>query len=184
MDDSEIVKLFSERKEEAIAAAQAKYKNYCYKIAFSILRSCEDAEECVNDAFLGAWDLIPPNKPEMLSTFLGKLTRNLAINRYRRGLADKRGNGDSGAAFDELSEIISGETDIESETEKKELLHEINAFLKKLPARKRNIFVCRYWYCESIREIAEEFSLSESNVSVILNRTREKIRVYLRKRGY
>lgn len=184
VDDSEIVRLFSERSEDAIAAAQEKYKNYCYKIALNILRSHEDAEECVNDAFLGAWDLIPPNKPEMLSTFLGKLTRNLAINRYRRGLADKRGNGDSAAAFDELSEIISGETDIEGETEKKELLREINAFLKKLPGHKRNVFVCRYWYCESIREIADEFSLSESNVSVILNRTRQKLREYLRKRGY
>ena len=184
MNDSEIVRLFMERSEEAITAAQSKYKNYCFKIALNILNSHEDAEECVNDAFLSAWELIPPNKPEMLSTFLGKLTRNLAINRYRRGLADKRGNGDPGAAFDELSEIISSETDIESEAEKNELLREINAFLKKLPAQKRNVFICRYWYCESIREISDEFSLTESNVSVILGRTRQKLREYLRKRGY
>lgn len=184
MDDSEIVRLFSERSEDAIAAAQTKYNNYCYKIALNILGSHEDAEECVNDALLGAWDLIPPHKPKTLSTFLGKITRNLAINRYRQGLAEKRGSGDAGAAFDELSEIISSGSDVESEAERNELLREINAFLKKLPERKRNIFVCRYWYCESIREIADEFSLSESNVSVILNRTRQKLREYLRKRGY
>lgn len=187
MDDSEIVRLFSERSEDAIAAAQTKYKNYCYKIALNILGSHEDAEECVNDALLGAWDLIPPHKPKMLSTFLGKITRNLAINRYRQGLAEKRGSGDAGAAFDELSEIISDRSsgsDVEGEAERQELLREINAFLKKLPERKRNIFVCRYWYCESVREIAEEFSESESNVSVILNRTRQKLREYLLKRGY
>lgn len=183
-DDSEIVKLFTERNETAIAAAMEKYNSYCMKIAVNILVSREEAEECVNDAFLKAWDMIPPHNPQMLSTFLGKLTRNLAINRYRYGLAVKRGNGDSALAFEEMSELVSDGSNVESEAERCELIKEINAFLKTLPERKRNIFVCRYWYCDSVGEIAREFSTTEGNVSVILNRTRRKLREYLRKRGY
>ena len=184
VDDSEIVRLFTERSEEAIAAAMAKYKGYCTKIAYNILYSREDAEECVNDAFLKVWDMIPPNKPEMLSTFIGKITRNLAINRYRQTLAEKRGGGEAAVAFEELSAVISDNTDIADEAERRELLGEINRFLGKLPEKKRNIFVCRYWYCDSIRDIAEQFQVSESNASVILNRTRQKLREYLKKRGF
>ncbi len=184
MEDIEIVKLFTERNESAIAAAMEKYKSYCIRIAVNILRSHEDAEECVNDAFLKAWELIPPHEPQMLSTFLGKITRNLAISRYRQTLAEKRGSGETALAFEELSEVISGDSNVENEAERRELLGEINAFLKKLPEQKRNIFICRYWFCESIREVAERFSVSESNVSVILNRTRQKLREYLRKRGF
>lgn len=184
MEDIEIVKLFTERNESAIAAAMEKYKSYCMKIAMNILRSYEDAEECVNDTFLKAWELIPPHEPQMLSTFLGKITRNLAINRYRQAFTEKRGNGETALAFEELSEVVSGDADVQGEAERQELLGEINAFLKKLPEQKRNIFICRYWFCESIREIAGRFSVSESNVSVILNRTRQKLCEYLRKRGF
>ena len=184
MDDSEIVRLFSERSEQAIAEAMAKYKGYCTRIAYNILYSHEDAEECVNDAFLKVWDMIPPNKPEMLSTFIGKITRNLAINRYRQTLAEKRGSGEAAVAFEELSAVISDSTDVANDAERRELLGEINKFLGRLPEKKRNIFVCRYWYCDSVRDIAAEFSISESNVSVILNRTRQKLREYLQKRGY
>lgn len=184
VDDSEIVKLFGERSETAISAAMDKYKGYCLKIALNILGSREDAEECVNDAFLKAWDMIPPHEPQMLSTFLGKITRNLAINRYRQGLAEKRGSGETALAFDEMSELISGGSNVESEAERRELLGEINAFLKRLRERDRNIFISRYWYCDSVSEISREFFVSESNVSVILNRTRKKLREYLQKRGF
>ena len=184
VDDSEIVRLFTERSEEGISAAMAKYKGYCTKIAYNILYSHEDAEECVNDAFLKVWDMIPPNKPEMLSTFIGKITRNLAINRYRQTLSQKRGSGEAAVAFEELSAVISDRRDVANDAERRELLGEINKFLGKLPEKKRNIFVCRYWYCDSVRDIAAEFSISESNVSVILNRTRQKLREYLQKRGY
>lgn len=183
-DDFEIVRLFTERNETAISAAMEKYKSYCMKIALNILHSHEDAEECVNDAFLKAWELIPPHKPQTLSTFLGKLTRNLAINRYRQAFAEKRGSGDTALAFEELSEIVSGNADVQGAAERQELLGEINAFLKRLPERQRNIFICRYWFCESIRGIAEMFSISESNASVILNRVRRKLQEYLRKRGF
>ncbi len=184
MEDNEIVRLFTERSEEAVAAAMGKYKTYCMRIAVNILHSREDAEECVNDAFLKAWEMIPPHNPERLSAFLGKITRNLAINRHRDSLAEKRGSGDTTLAFEELSAVISDSTDIENEAERRELLEEISAFLKRLPERKRNIFISRYWYCESIRVIAERYSVSESNVSVILNRTRQKLREYLLKRGF
>lgn len=184
MDDNEIVKLFTERSEEAVAAAVKKYKTYCMRIAVNIIHSREDAEECVNDVFMKAWELIPPHKPENLQAFLGKLTRNLAINRHRGMLAEKRGSGDAMLAFEELSAVISDSTSIENEAERRELLNEISAFLKKLPERKRNIFIARYWYCESIRDIAEKFSVSESNASVILNRTRRKLREHLLKRGF
>ncbi len=183
-DDLEIVRLFTERDETAVSAAMAKYKNYCMKIALNILRSREDAEECVNDAFLKAWELIPPHKPQTLSTFLGKITRNLAISRYRQTFAEKRGSGETALAFEELSEIVSGNADVQGKAERQELLGEINAFLRRLPERQRNIFIRRYWFCESIRGIAESFSISESNVSVILNRVRQKLREHLRKRGF
>lgn len=184
MDDNEIVKLFTERSEAAVAEAVKKYKTYCTRIAVNILHSREDAEECVNDAFMKAWELIPPHKPENLQAFLGKLTRNLAINRHRSSAAEKRGSGDTALAFEELSAVISDSTSIENEAERRELLNEISAFLKKLPERKRNIFIARYWYCESLRDIAGKFSVSESNVSVILNRTRQKLREHLLKRGF
>lgn len=184
MEDSEIVKLFLERNEDAISEVSMKYKGYCFAIALNILGSKEDSEECVNDTLLKAWDMIPPHKPETLSTFLGRITRNIAIDRHRQTLAEKRGSGEAAMAFDEMAEIISGSIDVESETERKELLGEINSFLGKLPEHKRNIFMRRYWYYDSIRNIAAEFGLSEGNVSVILNRTRHKLREYLKRKGY
>ena len=184
MEDSEIVSLFLERNEQAVAEAMAKYKGYCTQIALNILYSREDAEECVNDAFMRLWELIPPNEPEILSIFIGMITRNLAINRYRQTLTQKRGRGGLDVAFDELSEVLSDNANIENEAERSELLDEINKFLRKLPEKKRNIFICRYWYCDSLRDIAARFSVSESNVSVILNRTRQSLREYLQKRGF
>lgn len=184
MEDSEIVKLFKERSEAAIAKAMEKYKSYCMKIAVNILSSREDAEECVNDAFYKAWGMIPPHEPEMLSSFLGKITRNLAINRFRQRNTEKRGGGDTPLAFEEMSELISDSSGIENEAEQRELLSEVDRFLKKLPERNRNIFICRYWYCDSISDLAHEFELSESNVSAILSRTRKKLKDHLKKRGY
>jgi len=183
MEDKEIVELFLGRSEKAISEASAKYKSYCMKIARNILGSSLDAEECINDALLKAWEIIPPNKPEMLSTFLGKLTRNLAINARRKQLTEKRGGGQTEAVFEELSELIS-DKDVEKEHERKELIEEINAFLRGISEQKRNIFICRYWYCDSVSDIAAQFGVSENNVSVILNRTRAKLRKHLEKAGY
>lgn len=183
MEDKEIIELFLGRSEKAISEASAKYKSYCMKIACNILGSPLDAEECINDALLKVWEIIPPNKPEMLSTFLGKITRNLAINVRRRQLTEKRGGGQTEAVFEELSELIS-DRNIEQEQERKELVGEINAFLRGVPERKRNIFICRYWYCDSVSDIASQFGISENNVSVTLNRIRIKLRKHLEKAGY
>lgn len=184
MDDSEIVKLFLDRNEQALSEVSTKYRRYCFSIALNIVNSEEDAEECVNDTLMRAWDMIPPHKPERLSTFLGKIVRNIAIDRHRSTFSEKRGGGEAEMAFDELAEIIPDGRSIEDDAEQKELLNEINAFLGKLPDNRRNIFMCRYWYCDSIAKIAREFGISEGNVSVILNRTRRKLKDYLKKRGY
>lgn len=184
MTDDDIIKLLFARDESAIKALSEKYGNYCTKIAMNIIGVREDAEECVNDAFLKAWECIPPNEPQMLSAFLGKLTRNCAINRYNAVLAGKRGGGSGAVILDELEEVIPSKTSVEEEQEQGELIGEINAFLRSLPPIKRNIFICRYWYCDSVKDISEQFGMSEGNVSVTLNRIRKKLKTYLEKRGY
>lgn len=184
MNDAEIVKLLLKRDESGINAASMKYKSYCMKIAESITGSREDAEECVNDAFMKAWELIPPNRPEMLSTFLGKLTRNAAINRRKRNMAEKRGGGEAALVLEELSETVKGKENVEQEFDRRELSREINAFLEALPEYKRNIFICRYWYCDSVKKIAAEWGMSRTSVSVMLHRLRDDLKTFLRKRGY
>lgn len=183
MESNKIIQLFFDRDEAAITAVSEKYGAYCSKIALNILTSKEDSEECVNDAFLKAWELIPPNRPERLSTFLGKLTRNLAINKLKYSSAEKRGNQKADLLLDELAEIIPSDSSVELEQERKELIGEINSFLRKLPKQKRNIFILRYWHCDSVKEIAASNGLSKNNVSVILNRTRKKLKQHLEKKG-
>lgn len=184
MNDREIVGLFLERDESAIKAVSDKYMSYCSKIAANILGSYDEAEDCVNEAFMKAWESIPPHEPEMLSTYLGRLTRNIAINRRRRTLAGKRGRGEAEVVFEELSELIKGGESAERAHDLNELVREINAFLRTLPEMKRNIFICRYWYCDSVAEIAAEFAVSKNKVYITLNRVRKGLREYLRKRGY
>lgn len=184
MNDNEIVQLLFDRDEAGLKAVGEKYKSYCMKIAENITGSREDAEECVNDAFLRAWELIPPNRPEMLSTFLGKLTRNIAINRRKRLMAEKRGGGEAALVFEELSKAVKGGEDVEQEFDRRELSRAINAFLETLPEHKRNIFVCRYWYCDSVKKIAAEWGMTRTAVSVTLHRLRGELCEFLRKRGY
>ncbi|MCM1053930.1 MAG: sigma-70 family RNA polymerase sigma factor [Bacteroides sp.] len=184
MEDKEILELFLNRNEAAISAASEKYKSYCMKIADNILGSQLDAEECINDTLMKAWELIPPYQPQKLSAFLGKLTRNFAINMHRRQLSEKRGGGQTAAVLEELAEMIPNGCDLEKEQERRELIGEINSFLLGISRQKRNIFICRYWYCDSVSDIAAQFGLTENNVSVILNRVREKLRRHLEKAGY
>lgn len=184
MTDNDIIKLLFARDERAIREISDKYGGYCRKIAMNIIGIREDAEECVNDAFLKVWDLIPPNSPELLSAYLGKLVRNCAINTLNKNLASKRGGGNTAAVLDELEEIIPSGSSIEREQEQKELMAEINRFLRSIPERKRNIFICRYWHCDSVKEIGDQLGMSENSVSVTLNRIRKKLRAYLEKRGY
>lgn len=184
MDDKEIVDLFLKRDEKAISATGEKYKLYLIKIAENITNSHEDAEEVVNDVLLKAWEIIPPHNPEHLSAFLGKLARNEAISRLRMMCSDKRGKGEVPLVLDEMQEIISSESSVERDFDSKELMREISDFLRKQPLLKRDLFICRYWYCMSVRELSVKFGVSEKNAATTLCRTRGKLKEYLRKRGY
>ena len=154
MDDAQIVQLYWDRNEQAIHATSDKYGNYCTSIAKNILGNQEDAEECVNDTYLNAWNAMPPHRPSILSTFLGKITRNLSFNRYKHNTADKRGGG------------------------------EMPAFLDRLSPKKRSIFISRYWYTDSISEIAVRHNMNDGAVSMTLNRIRLKLHNYLLERGF
>ena len=184
MDDIKIVQLYWERDQNAITETETKYGNYCTSIAINILGNNEDAEECVNDTYMNAWNSMPPHRPTMLSTFLGKITRNLSFNRYKHNYADKRGGSEISAVLDELSECVSGNSNVEQEIEYKELVKAIDSFLDTLSPEKRSIFVCRYWYTDSISEIAKQFHMRENTVSMTLNRIRLKLKNYLIDGGY
>ena len=184
MEDTRIIQLYWERDQKAISETATKYGNYCTSIAKNILGNNEDAEECVNDTYMNVWNSMPPHRPNMLSTFLGKITRNLSFNRYKHNNADKRGGSEILAVFDELSECVSGKDNVEQEIEYKELAKDIDSFLDTLSSEKRSIFICRYWYTDSILAIAKQFNMRENTVSMILNRIRLKLQKYLTDRGY
>ena len=184
MNDAEIVLLYWERNEQAIPATAEKYENYCTTIARNILGNREDAEECVNDTYLHAWNAMPPHRPAILATFLGKITRNLSLNRFRHNTADKRGGGALPAVLDELSELVSGGDDVEQAFHTGELVKAIDAFLDTLSPEKRCIFVRRYWYTDSISDIAVRFGMKDGAVTMTLSRLRKKLHSYLEERGF
>lgn len=184
MNDKDIIQLYLNRDQRALSATAKKYGKYCTSIVKNILGNNEDAEECVNDTYLSTWDSIPPTIPTILSAFLGKNTRNLAFNKYKHNHVMKRGNGEIAVVLDELAECVSGVDDVEQEIDRRELVATINSFLETLPPKKRNIFICRYWYSDSVSSIARRYEMTESNVSVTLNRLRSKLKEYLLERGY
>ncbi len=180
MDDRHIIELFLKRDEKAILSTQKKYGSYCYKIAYNILNNCEDSEECVNDTYLGAWNSIPPHIPNILSVFLAKITRCLSISKLRANTAEKR-NENRKTSFDELDECLSGNEEIYERLDAEELKEIIENFLKKQSSVERNIFICRYFYSDSIMEISTRFHCSQSKVKTTLHRSRKKLRDYLAK---
>ncbi len=182
MDDKLIVDLYWARAEDAIHETERKYGRYCHSIAYNILCSQEDAQECVNDTYLRAWDAIPPQKPDRLGAFLGRITRNLALNRYAFDRAQKRFTNVE-FALCELSECIADPESLQPMEDALALKEAINRFLASLPQKSRMIFVRRYWYLSPVKEIAGDFRISESNVKVTLHRTRIKFRAYLQKEG-
>lgn len=184
MEDRDIVSLFWQRDEDAIRETAFKYGGYCTSIAKNILGSNEDVEECVNDTYFNAWNSMPPHRPNILSTYLGKITRHLSFDKFRHKKADKRGGGEISIVLDELAECVSGTECVENEVFRKLLIEEINSFLNTLPKEKCNIFLCRYWYAIPVSEIAKRFRMTENNVSVTLNRVRGKLKIYLTERGY
>ena len=183
MEDKDIIRLYYERSEEAINETARKYSALLSSIAFGILRSREDAEECVNDTYMRAWNSIPPNRPKRLSAFLGKITRNLSLNRYSQLTAQKRGGGSKDVALEELEECVPAVGDVQREVEDGELGELINVFLGKLSRESRIIFMRRYWYFCTVREIAEDMQIGESKVKMSLSRTRKKLKQFLEKKG-
>lgn len=183
MDDKQIIDLYWTRSENAITETDKKYGKLCHRIAFNILANLQDSEECVSDTYLKAWSVIPPKRPVKLSAFLGKITRNLALNRYEKYTAEKRGGGEVPAALDELTVCIPDPNSVEHMVDGRILADKLNVFLAGLPSEARLIFMRRYWEVCSIQEIAEIYSISESKVKVSLYRTRGKLKSFLEQEG-
>lgn len=184
MDDKSIVDLYFSRDQEAITQTDKKYGHYCYRIAYNILTNREDAEESVSDTYVAAWRAIPPRRPSVLSTFLGKITRHIAIDRWRERNASKRGGGEVPLALEELQDCVAGMQNVEMDYERKEIIKAYVKFLDALPVTERRVFLCRYWYVDSVEAIADKFGFSQSKVKTMLHRTRAKLRKQLAEEGY
>ena len=183
MEDSQIVDLYWERNEQAIRAAALKYGGYCYSIAYNILRSREDADESVNDTYLGAWNAMPPHRPNCLRTFLGKITRRVSLKKWRDEHRDKRGGDEVSLALEELSECIPSNASVEESVIAGELSARINRFVGTLAPTERQVFLCRYWYLDSIDKISADLCFGKSKVKSMLRRTRARLRADLEKEG-
>lgn len=181
MDDHQIIDLFWARDQEAITATAEKYGSYCRTIACQILGSREDGEECVNDAYLRLWNVIPPQRPEHLGAFLGAITRNLALDRYRKAGAEKRGAGQTALVLEELQHCLPDPGRADRLDDSLALTDALNRFLSSLPPQVRVVFLRRYWYFSTIREIAAACRMSEGKVKMMLLRTRRKLKTYLEK---
>ena len=184
MEDSQIIELYWQKNTDAISETANKYGAYCFMIAQNILHNIEDSEECVNDTWLHAWNVIPPQRPNMFRMFLAKITRNLSLDRFHIRNAEKRGGGEMSLVLDELTECLAGETDLEAAYEGKELERCIQQFVRALPERDGNVFVRRYFFVEPVAVIAKRYHLTENNVMVILSRIRKKLKLELMKEGY
>ena len=182
MEDSKIVELFLNRDENAITESDKKYGKYCFSIAFNILKDRFETEECVNDTFLAAWSSIPPQIPQLFSAFLAKITRNLSLKKYRSKTAVKRGG--TALALDELYECIPSGSIVLDALEARELAQLIDAFLRTLSFEERYIFLRRYWYFDSIKDIAFSLNMSEGQIKMRLSRTRKKLLLKLQKEGH
>ena len=183
MTDEEIIALYLARDEDAIKATEACYGRYCYAIAYAILCDRSDAEEIVNDAYRKAWDSIPPEHPNPLRGFLGRITRQLSLNRMDYHTAKKR-TSELPLVLDELSECLSDKDEGRTLCESIALREALNRFLRSLPLEARRMFILRYWHMNSISELADRFSVSESKVKSLLFRTRKKLKEFLMQEGF
>ena len=178
MDDKKIIELYFARDDLAITETKSKYGRLLYSISYNILKAKEDAEECENDTYISAWDSIPPNNPQVLAAFLSRITRNISFKRLKSQNAQKRGGGTTSLPLDELSNAIPDQCNAISQLELTEIL---NSFLRELSQRDRQIFICHYWYCDSIKDISRQFGFTQSKVKMILLRTRNKLLDHLTK---
>lgn len=183
MQDTKIVQLYWDRDESALVYTGKKYGTYCHRIAFGILHDDGESEECVNDTWHRTWDAIPPQRPNSLKLFLAKITRNLALDRFKARNTRKRG-GEAEEILFELAECVAGTPSAEEQVLAKELERAINGFLYSLPPREANVFLRRYFFAESASAIGKKYSMTANHVAVILSRTRKKLREYLEKEGY
>lgn len=175
MNDKEIVCLYLRRDEKAIEATKERYGRYIYSISYSVLGQKEDAEECENDTYLAAWNSIPPNEPKSLSTYLGKLSRRIAINRWKHNNRGKRGGGNMDSSIDELCECLPFGDDIEREIEQERLTEILDSFLRTLHTDERDVFMRKYFFFDSVESICEKYGFSEGKVKMMLSRTRKKL---------
>ena len=167
MEDRAIIDLYWERQERALEESEQKYGRYCWTIAYNILRDREDSEECVNDTWLRAWNAMPPQRPAILSSFLGTITRNLSLD----------------VALEELEDCLSGNLDTEQLAAQAELSRSIDRFLRQLPEKECCVFLRRYWYVDSTLDIASRYHMAEGTVKSMLHRTRKKLQHYLEQEG-
>ena len=184
MDDSKIIELYFARNESAISETESKYGRYLSKIAYNVLFDLEDSEECVNSTYMKAWNSIPPQKPNVLSTYLGKITRRLAIDVFRKKHSEKRGKSEYALSLSELDECIPDSSLPEKEFEEKILAESISRFLGTLGKENRDIFICRYYYADSVKEIASFFGASEAKIKSSLFRSRKALKEHLLKEGF
>ena len=184
MNDKEIISLFDERNEKAIEEISRKYGGYCHSIAKNILRNDEDAEECVNDAYLKLWESVREKNPGNLKLFLAKIVRNIALNKYEANKCEKRGGGEVTLALKELDELLPAACDTEKSVEQRELTRCIGNYVNQMREPERGVFLCRYWYLAPVKEIAARFAFSESKVKSMLLRSRKKLKTELEREGY
>ena len=182
MDDSKIIELYLARSEDAIVETDLKYGKLCRYIAMNILRSIEDSDECVNDTYFGAWNAIPPQKPNKFSAFIGRITRNLALKKYAYASAAKR-NPEVVVSLTELEDCVSGTDCVETELENRRIEKAISDFLWRQDIEKRTVFIRRYWYFEPIGSICARCGFSQGKVTSMLYHTRQKLREYLESEG-
>ena len=183
MDDAGIIDLYWQRSERAIPETETAYGAYCHTVAYNLLRNTEDAEESVNDTWLAAWNAMPPERPNSLKAFLGRITRNIAVTRLRRTGSQKRGGREGNLVFDELSECLPGRDDPAQTVENRELLRCVEAFLLSLPKRERVIFLGRYFYALTAEEIAVRLGMKTAAVKSSLYRTRKHLLQKLKEEG-
>jgi RNA polymerase sigma-70 factor (ECF subfamily) len=179
MTDEMILDLYWERSEAAISETSKKYGRYCYSIAYNILHNNEDSEECTSDTYMKVWESVPPNRPTVFRAFLGKITRNLSLNKYKEQRTIKRGGGEIPLLLSELNDSVPSSSSVEDELEMKELVNAINDFLSTMDVINRSVFLRRYFYVDSIEKIAKHFKMSESKIKSMLLRTRKSLKAYL-----
>ena len=184
MEDAAIVDLYWQRSDQAISETDRKYGKYCHTIAYNLCANNEDAEECVNDTWFSAWNLMPDKRPTILSTFLGYITRNFALDRFKAKNAQKRGGGETALVLDELHDCCTDPDTVEQQIDSRSLREAIAAFVETLKPEQQTIFIQRYWYVCPIEDIAEDLGISKSKVSVTLMRTRQKLRKHLEQEGF